>query len=202
MRRTMLLLSAMVLTLLVASGVAWAVTKIGTDGPDHLRGTNGDDNLLGRGGNDILNALAGDDNLLGGRGKDVVVGGKSCCDRGDFSGGDKNLLGGPGNDAVVGGLGTDNIVGKDGNDLVVDGPNREFSTDKLSAGGGNDVVGVFNDPAFKDIVVCGGGFDRVFADKKDLEAPDCERVADTPSEFEQLGNTIPESFNEGLPPSF
>ena len=95
MRRTMLLLSAMVLTLLVASGVAWVVTKIGTDGPDHLRGTNGDDNLLGRGGNDILNALAGDDNLLGGRGKDVVVGGKSCCDRGDFSGGDKNLLGVP-----------------------------------------------------------------------------------------------------------
>jgi Ca2+-binding RTX toxin-like protein len=202
MRRTMLLLSAMVLTLLVASGVAWAVTKIGTDGPDHLRGTNGDDNLLGRGGNDILNALAGDDNLLGGRGKDVVVGGKSCCDRGDFSGGDKNLLGGPGNDAVVGGLGTDNIVGKDGNDLVVDGPNREFSTDKLSAGGGNDVVGVFNDPAFKDIVTCGGGFDRVFADKKDVVASDCERVADTPSEFEQLANSIPESFNEGLPPSF
>jgi Ca2+-binding RTX toxin-like protein len=202
MRRTMLLLSAMVLTLLVASGVAWAVTKIGTDGPDHLRGTNGDDNLLGRGGNDILNALAGDDNLLGGRGKDVVVGGKSCCDRGDFSGGDKNLLGGPGNDAVVGGLGADNIVGKDGNDLVVDGPNREFSTDKLSAGGGNDVVGVFNDPAFKDIVTCGGGVDRVFADKKDAVAPDCEKVADRVSEFEELGESIPESFNEGLPPSF
>src|SRR5215218_6731807 len=174
MRRTMLLLSAMVLTLLVASGVAWAVTKIGTDGPDHLRGTNGDDNLLGRGGNDILNALAGDDNLLGGRGKD----------------------------AVVGGLGADNIVGKDGNDLVSDGPNLESSTDKLSAGGGNDVVGVFNDPAFKDIVACSGGLDRVFADKKDLVASDCERVADTPTEFEQLANSIPESFDEGLPPSF
>jgi Ca2+-binding RTX toxin-like protein len=202
MRRTMLLLSAMVLILLVASGVAWAVTKIGTDGPDHLRGTNRDDNLLGRGGNDILNALAGDDNLLGGRGKDVVVGGKSCCDRGDFSGGNKTLLGGPGNDAVVGGRGADNIVGERGNDLVLDGPNLESSTDKLSAGGGNDVVGVFNDPAFKDIVACGSGFDRVFADKKDLVASDCERVADTPSEFERLGNSIPESFFEGLPPSF
>jgi Ca2+-binding RTX toxin-like protein len=202
MRRTMLLLSAMVLTLLVASGVAWAVTKIGTDGPDHLRGTNGDDNLLGRGGNDILNALAGEDNLLGGRGKDVVVGGKSCCDESDFSGGNKNLLGGRGNDAVVGGRGADNIVGGAGNDLVSDGPNLESSTDKLSAGGGNDVVGVFNDPAFKDIVACGGGFDRVFADKKDLVASDCERVADTPSEFEQLANSVPESFDEGLPPSF
>jgi hypothetical protein len=52
------------------------------------------------------------------------------------------------------------------------------------------------------LVACGGGFDRVFADKKDLVASDCERVADTPSEFEQLANSIPESFDEGLPPSF
>src|SRR5215204_4024862 len=202
MRRTMLLVATMALTLLVASGVALAVTKIGGPGPDHLRGTNGDDILIGRGGNDILNSLAGNDELLGGRGKDVVVGGASCCDESDFSGGNKNLLGGPGNDAVVGGRGADNIVGKDGNDLVLDGPDLESSTDKLSAGGGNDVVGVFNDPAFKDIVSCGGGFDRVFADKKDLVASDCERVADTPSEFERLGNSIPDSFNEGLPPSF
>jgi hypothetical protein len=34
MRRTILLLATMSLTLLVASGVAWAVTKIGADGPD------------------------------------------------------------------------------------------------------------------------------------------------------------------------
>jgi Ca2+-binding RTX toxin-like protein len=202
MRRTIVLLATMTLTLLVASGVALAVTKIGTDGPDYFRGTNGDDILIGKGGNDILNSQAGNDDLLGGRGKDVVVGGKSCCDESDFSGGDKNLLGGRGNDAVVGGRGADNIVGDDGNDLVSDGPNLESSTDKLSAGGGNDVVGVFNDPAFKDLVACGGGFDRVFADKKDLVASDCERVADTPTEFEQLANSVPESFDEGLPPSF
>src|SRR5215203_1323169 len=202
MRRTILLLATMALTLLVASGVALAVTKIGTDGPDHLRGTNGADILIGKGGNDVLNSLAGNDDLLGGRGKDVVVGGTSCCEQSDFSGGNKNLLGGRGNDVGFGGLGADNIVGKDGNDLVVDGPGLESSTDKLSAGGGNDVVGVFNDPAFKDLVACGGGFDRVFADKKDLVASDCERVADTPSEFEQLANSIPDSFDEGLPPSF
>ena len=64
------------------------------------------------------------------------------------------------------------------------------------------MVGVFNDPAFKDIVTCGGGFDRVFADKKDLVAPDCEKVARTPSEFEELSESIPQSFWEGLPPSF
>ena len=41
MRRTILLMAPMALTLLVASGVALAVTKIGTNGPDTLRGTNG-----------------------------------------------------------------------------------------------------------------------------------------------------------------
>jgi Ca2+-binding RTX toxin-like protein len=61
MRRTIVLLATMTLTLLVASGVALAVTKIGTSGPDTLRGTNGDDNLLGKGANDVLYALGGMD---------------------------------------------------------------------------------------------------------------------------------------------
>ncbi len=66
MRRTILLVATMAVSLLVASGVALAVNRIGTDGPDTLRGTNGPDNLLGLGGNDVLYALAGNDNLLGG----------------------------------------------------------------------------------------------------------------------------------------
>src|SRR5688572_4255926 len=73
MRRTIVLLATMALTLLVASGVAWAVNKIGTDGPDTLRGTNGNDNLVGKGGNDVLYSLAGRDNLLGGAGKDCLL---------------------------------------------------------------------------------------------------------------------------------
>ena len=52
MRRTLLLLTTMVVALLLASGVALAVNKVGTNGPDTLRGTNGDDNLLGRGDNE------------------------------------------------------------------------------------------------------------------------------------------------------
>ncbi len=198
MRRVILLLTVIAATLIVASGVALAVTKIGTNGPDTLRGTNGDDNLLGKGGNDKLFGLGGTDNLLGASGKDIVLGGNERSARG----GDKNLVGGSGNDAVLGGLGADNILGEEGNDLVADGPNREFSTDKLSAGDGNDAVGVFNDPAFKDIVTCGDGFDWVFADKKDEVAPDCERVADRGPEFEELFESIPESFWEGLPPGF
>ena len=196
MRRLVLLVAVMAATLVLASGLALAVNKVGTNGPDTLRGTNGDDNLVGLGGNDDIFGLGGSDNLVGGEGKDWVLGGN---ERRPF-GGDKNLAGGPGNDGVLGGRGPDKVVGNEGNDLVADGPDREFSTDRLSAGDGNDVVGVFNDPAFKDIVTCGDGFDRVFADRKDVIAPDCERVADRVSEFEELFESIPESFFEGLAP--
>ena len=72
MRRVILLLTVMATTLVLASGVALALTKIGTNGPDTLRGTNGDDNLLGKGANDRLFALNGRDTLLGGPGKDWV----------------------------------------------------------------------------------------------------------------------------------
>jgi hypothetical protein len=41
MRRVILLLTAMTVTLVVASGVAMAVNKIGTNGPDTLRGPMG-----------------------------------------------------------------------------------------------------------------------------------------------------------------
>ena len=56
------------------------------------------------------------------------------------------------------------------------GPDRK--TDTLSAGDGNDVVGVFDSPAVKDLVTCGSGFDVVYVDSKDVVARDCERVHD------------------------
>ncbi len=193
MRRTILLLATIALTLVVAAGVALAVNKVGTDGRDFLKGTDGADNLVGNDDSDRIFGLAGKDNLIGGPGKDAVFGGSERLP----SGGDKKLVGGPDNDVVFGGKGSDIILGNEGNDLVANGPNR--STDKLSAGNGNDVVGVFNDPAGKDVIVCGGGFDRVFADKKDLVAPDCEKAADSDSEFGQLDASIPQSFWDGLP---
>jgi hypothetical protein len=67
MRRLVLLLMGMAMVLVLASGVALAVNKIGTNGPDTLRGTNGADNLLGRGGNDALFGFGGHDNMLGGK---------------------------------------------------------------------------------------------------------------------------------------
>ena len=198
MRRVALVLTAMALALVLASGVALAVNKVGTNGPDTLRGTNKADNLLGRGANDILLALAGNDNLLGGPGKDIVNGG----DENRLSGGNKNMVGGSGNDSVIGGRGSDNVLGEEGNDLVADGPAREFATDNVSGGDGNDVVAAVNRPAFVDIVSCGGGFDRVIVDRKDVLAPDCEKVFFGLGSEDEFIESIPQSFFEGLHPQF
>jgi Ca2+-binding RTX toxin-like protein len=207
MRRTIVLLATMSLTVLVASGVALAVTKIGTDGPDTLRGTNGDDNLIGKGGNDRLFALDGRDTLVGGPGKDVVAD----APRGVWRTGDKILLGGPGNDIVFGARGSDKVVGEEGNDLLADGPDRDVALDNVSGEAGTDVILVASlrlKATAGDIVTCGSGFDRVHADTKDVVAPDCEKVVlfrgGSASEFsDQLDEffaEVPPSFFEGLQP--
>jgi Ca2+-binding RTX toxin-like protein len=206
MRRTLLLLATMVVALLLASGVALAVNKVGTNGPDTLRGTNGDDNLLGRGGNDKLFSLNGRDNLLGGPGKDNVISGNERRP----GGGDKNLLGGPGNDIVLGGRGSDKVVGGEGNDLLADGEVRDVALDIVSGEAGTDVIFVASlrlRAAAPDIVTCGSGFDRVLADTKDEVAPDCEKVVlfrgGSASEYSDLVDEfvaeVPPSFFEGLP---
>jgi Ca2+-binding RTX toxin-like protein len=219
MKRILLVLAAMALALLLASGVALAVTKIGTNGPDTLKGTNGADNLLGKGGNDVLFSLAGRDTLLGEEGKDWVLGGN---DQRPL-GGEKNLLGGPGNDGVLGGedsdnltgnsgndfadgdFGPDKILGGEGNDYLVDGPRRGRARDTLIGGDGNDVIDPFNKPTKRDVVTCGGGFDRVLADRADVVAPDCEKVAVGLAAAKELDQQIEESgfydrIFEGLAP--
>jgi Ca2+-binding RTX toxin-like protein len=207
MKRILLVLAAMALALLLASGVAWAVTKIGTDGPDTLRGTHGDDNLIGKGGNDRLFSLNGRDTLLGGPGKDYVISGNEQ----RSGGGDKNLLGGPGNDIVLGGWGSDKVVGGEGNDLLADGRPRDVALDIVSGEAGTDVIFVASlrlKASAEDIVTCGSGFDRVLADTKDVVAPDCEKVVlfrgGSASEYFDLVDEffaeVPRSFFEGLQP--
>ena len=134
MRRTILLLATTTLSVLVASGVALAVTKIGGPGPDTLRGTNGADHLVGKGGNDVLYTLGGRDNLLGGEGKDWVFGGN---ERRPFGGrGHKNLVGGTANDGVLGGRDSDNVLGSSGNDFV----NGDIGSDRAVGGEGRDLI--------------------------------------------------------------
>ena len=67
---------------------------------------------------------------------------------------------------------------------------------------GNDMVAARNEPAHRDWIACGPGFDRVMADGEDVVADGCERVADTQSEVDALFGSIPQSFWEGLPPVF
>ena len=90
--------------------------------------------------------------------------------------GSDNVLGDSGNDFVDGVRGSDDISGGDGNDYLIDGPFRETDKDTLSGGDGDDVFLVYNRPAARDTVTCGGGFDRVGADTKDVVSDDCERV--------------------------
>ena len=84
--RATLLLAAMVVGLLVASGVALAATPINcaddtvapcdsTTGDDEMTGTSGTDYIYAREGNDTLRGLAKFDDLRGGPGNDTLDGG-------------------------------------------------------------------------------------------------------------------------------
>lgn len=157
MRRTILLVASMALTFLVASGVALAVTKIGTDGSDFIVGTKGSDVLSGKGGSDWINGRAGNDVIKGGPGND-----------------------GPTSRAIGqlnGGLGADVIKGGPGRDGLVDGPFLyDSAVDILDGGDGGDFLTAWSLPAARDIVNCGAGKDQAVVDRKDIVGDDCERI--------------------------
>jgi hypothetical protein len=203
MRRTILLLTTMALTLLVASGVALAVTKIGTDGPDTLSGTNRSDTLVGKGGNDTLFSRAGNDVLLGGPGKDRLVGGTRVGSAYRTQGGDKTLLGGDGNDNIIGGRGADNIAGGEGNDLLATGDLiTDTADDKVAGGDGTDMINALSDPRAKAVISCGDGTDAVIVNRRDVVAADCEKVFVGRGSIDAWFAAFPEGFLEGLPPFF
>ncbi len=110
-------------------------------------------------------------------------------------------MGGPGNDFVDGSPNSDNVAGEEGTDVVFEGGLHEAYKDNLSGGPGNDWVAPLNDPAYGDVVTCGGGFDRVLADRKDVVAADCEKVLIGLAFEEEFFEAIPQSFSKGLPPN-
>lgn len=107
-RRALVLVAAMAVTVVVASGAALAAritcpnvgtnACTGTNNDDRLVGSSGADDMMARKGNDVLKGRDGDDNAL----------------RGD-AGGDA-LYGGPGADQLSGGTGKDILSGGDGFD--------------------------------------------------------------------------------------
>ncbi len=84
-------------------------TKVGTSGPNKLRGTPRRDVIAGLGGNDVIRGLAGNDLLCGGKGKDRLLGG----------GGRDTLLGQAGRDTLRGGPGRDKLRGGPGRDKQI-----------------------------------------------------------------------------------
>jgi len=190
MRRVALVvLATVMLTLLVASGVAWALNKVGANGPDTLRGTNEGDNLVGQGGNDDISARGGPDVVVGGGGRDVVQGGPSPprpetpprCETSPNN--NDNLTGGAGNDFLNGNVGTDRLLGGTGDDVLSEevcfgGGGESGKFEVLIGGAGNDFLWARDTPfpvPPKDLVLCGAGRDVASVDRVDVVVG-CERV--------------------------
>jgi hypothetical protein len=108
MTRTMLVLVVAAAALLLASGVALAVTRQCRDGvtcngtkeSDNLIGTDLQNFMYGKGGDDRLTGKDSSDHLYGGPGADRLFGGPSAVGA-DF------IYGGPGNDLLNGGENND-----------------------------------------------------------------------------------------------
>jgi Ca2+-binding RTX toxin-like protein len=99
-------------------------TKVGTGGPDPIRGTPKRDVIAALGGNDVIRGLGGNDVICGGKGRDRLIGGR----------GRDRLIGGPGNDRLIGGPGRDVLLGGPGRDVLRGGPGRDL----LRGGPGRD----------------------------------------------------------------
>lgn len=152
-----------------------AATVVGTDTADRkLRGTRGSDVIAALGGDDRAYGLNGDDALCGGTGKDF-------------------LSGGAGNDALFGEAGDDRLGGDSGNDVIDGGP----GADVVSGGPGDDIIYV-NDNT-RDVVTCGSGRDRVYADQFDRVARNCEHVLvnRAPSGVSIDNSSVPEGVAAG-----
>lgn len=71
-KRLTVLLVIAALMLALSVGTAFAVVRVGTNGPDRLVGTAENDTLSGRGGNDVLIGRGDSDRLIGGTGNDRI----------------------------------------------------------------------------------------------------------------------------------
>jgi Ca2+-binding RTX toxin-like protein len=130
-------------------------------GNDMLDGGTGADLLRGNDGGDRLNGGSGPDRLTGGTGNDRLTGGA----------GDDRVSGSSGNDRLAGSSGGDAVNGSHGNDTITPGTGR----DTVRGDDGNDRISARDNT--RDRIDCGGGRDRVTADRADQVSRDCERVS-------------------------
>jgi Ca2+-binding RTX toxin-like protein len=159
-RRTTLLLGAMLMALVMVGGVAWAANIIqcpnppvewgtcqDTDNNDIVYGTSGNDVITPHwgGGADVVYGYKGDDEIFGGPGPDVYYGGpgndslEADCDL-DSACGEDEKHGGPGNDKIIGNLRSERHFGGGGDDRILDGGSFRSNPDYFSCGPGTDTV--------------------------------------------------------------
>jgi Ca2+-binding RTX toxin-like protein len=122
LRRLILLGGALLVGVIVLSGVALAKDIRGTFGQDNLLGTNQMDRIYGLGAADTLRGRAGNDDCYGGSGADEI----RC---------------GGGNDRIDGGFGQDDLFGGPDNDTILA---ADGQVDFVNCGTGN------NDTAYVD----------------------------------------------------
>ena len=127
-RRVILLVTAMGVAMLLASGVALAATIEGTPGDDRLLGTANTDTIYGRGGDDLIRSLGARDVDFGNTGNDDIYGGEI---------GDQ-LFGNAGDDYLVGDGGADEFYGAGGDDVIVSGDDKQ--PDEVRCGTGYDIA--------------------------------------------------------------
>lgn len=147
---------------------------VGTPGRDVICGGPGNDRIYGQGGNDVLRGGPGNDKIYGRGGNDIIRGG-SGNDRLYGDAGADRILGGPGSDRIEGGDGNDRLSGRSGDDVLVGGAGR----DTLAGDAGNDVLRGIDSTAWTELLACGSGRDRVFADRRDVRR-DCETTVLAP----------------------
>ncbi len=190
MRRTLLLLTAMAVAILLASGAAMAANIVGTDSPDTIVGTENDDTLEGLGGDDTIEGLAGNDTVEGGDGADHLYGGNETHSAA-LSGND-TVSGQFGGDYVEGSAGADILNGGAGADTVIEGPNRDQALDTIHGGPGNDAISAAGVPASKDDINCGDGIDDIQVDSLDVVSSNCENIDVWNPDFPEETTPVPE----------
>jgi hypothetical protein len=175
MRRTLTMLSAMAVMVVLASGVALAVNQVtcpglvdpsdpdsggalceGTTKADQITGSPYSETIYAYAGNDIVDGQAGDDFIFGDRGSDKLTGGE----------------------------GSDYVVGGDGNDTIdlTDSTGSTDGSEEIAFGfSGNDTIYAADGNA--DTIQCGAGkSDSVTYDQFDtvndetLNPADCEKL--------------------------
>ncbi|MFO0841536.1 MAG: calcium-binding protein [Gemmataceae bacterium] len=148
-------------------GNDWAFGDVGNDklyggtGNDQLYGGRGNDWFFGDDGDDLLDGQQDNDTVYGGRGNDTLFG----------LGGDDFLDGQQDNDTIFGGEGNDTLFGLGGNDKLY----GEAGSDRLDGGEGND--GLFGGIGWTDVLIGGGGADRLLQFAREDNLVDLDRGA-------------------------